>query len=90
MIVQYAMSSTMYWSMCTNKTVIYMDAGWEPWFPEVYELMARRCRVLHAWYDERNRTCFDEAELLGLLEMPPEQPHAGFMEKYLFPRESGA
>lgn len=83
--VQYAMSSTLYWSMCTNKTVIYLDAGWEPWFSDVYELMAKRCKILHCWYDERNRQCFDEEELLNILETPPEPPNTEFLEKYLFP-----
>lgn len=84
--IQYAMSSTLYWSMCTNKTVIYVDAGWEPWFPDVYELMAKRCRILHCWYDERNRQCFDKEELLNILATPPEPPNTEFLERYLFPK----
>ena len=84
-IVQYAMSSTLYWSMCTNKTVIYVDAGWDRWFPDVYTLMEKRCRVLHAWYDELNRQCFNKDELFNLLEKTPEVPNTEFIEKYLFP-----
>ena len=83
--VQYGMSSTLFYSMCTNKTVIYVDAGWEPWFPDVKELMAKRCNILHCWYDERNRQCFDESELKEILEQKPEQPDTKFLEKYLFP-----
>ncbi|OGV51850.1 MAG: hypothetical protein A2X49_03520 [Lentisphaerae bacterium GWF2_52_8] len=82
--VQYAMSSTLFWSMTSNKPVIYVDAGWEPWYPEVYESMAKRCRVLHCWYDERNRQCFDESELQRVLEKTPGRPDTEFMEKYLF------
>lgn len=85
-IIQYAMSSTLYWSMCTNKTIIYVDAGWEPWFPDVYDLLEKRCRILHSWYDERNRPCFDEKELLTILETPPEFPNIEFLEKFLFPK----
>ena len=84
-MVQYGLSSTLFWSMCTNKTIIYIDAGWEQWFPDVYELMAKRCRILHCWYDERNRQCFDEDELLNILEIPPKIPNTEFLEKYLFP-----
>jgi hypothetical protein len=84
-IIQYAMSSTFYFSMCTNKTVIYADSGWEPWFPEVYQSMAKRCRILKCWYDDRNRQCFSEEELLELLETPPSKPDTDFLEKYLFP-----
>lgn len=85
-IVQYAMSSTMYWSMCTNKTVIYANAGWDPWFPEVYKSMEKRCRILNCSYDERNRAVFDGQELLDILSKKPEQPNTEFMERYLFPR----
>ena len=85
-IIQYAMSSTLYWSMCTNKTVIYVDSGWEPWFTEVYELMSRRCRILHCWYDENNRPCFNKDELLSILSQPSEPPDTAFLEKYLFPQ----
>ena len=79
------MSSTLYWSMCTNKTIIYVDAGWEPWFPDVYEMMAKRCKILHSWYDSRNRQCFDKEELLTILEERPQHPDIEFLEKYLFP-----
>ena len=84
-ITHYAMSSTLYYSMCTNKTIIYIDAGWESWFPDVYEPMGKRCRILNCWYDENNRQCFDDSQLLGILEQRPEQPDTEFLEKYLFP-----
>jgi hypothetical protein len=86
-IVQYGCSSTLYYAMCTNRPVIYVDAGWEPWFPDVYASMEKRCRILHCKYDERNRTVFDEKELLGILERKPESPDTEFMDKYLFPEK---
>ena len=72
--------------MCTNKTVIYANAGWDPWFPEVYKSMEKRCRILNCSYDERNRAVFDGQELLDILSKKPEQPNTEFMERYLFPR----
>ncbi len=84
-IVQYGCSSTLYYSMCTNKTVIYIDAGWEPWFPDVYEAMSKRCRIVHCTYDERNRAIFNQKEILEVLDKKPEFPDTEFMEKYLFP-----
>ena len=86
-IIQYAMSSTLFWSMCTNKTVIYADAGWEPWFNDVYKLMKKRCRILSCWYDELNRQCFHEQELLELLKKPDKNINTEFLEKYLFPAQ---
>ena len=41
-IIQYGGSSTFYWTICTNKTLIYVDAGWESWFPDVYELIEKK------------------------------------------------
>jgi hypothetical protein len=83
--VQYAMSSTLFWSMCSNRTVIYVDNGLEPWFPEVRKSMVKRCRILYCWFDERNRQCFDEKQLLDILSVPQEKPNTEFLEKYLFP-----
>ena len=84
-ICQFSLSSTLNWSIISNKTVIYVDAGLEPWYPDVYELLTRRCRILRCWYDERNRQCFDEDELLELLKIPPDVPNTEYLEKYLFP-----
>jgi hypothetical protein len=84
-MVQYAMSSTLFWSMCTNKTVIYVDSGWEPWFSDVYRKMIRRCRVLPCAYDEANRPVYSRETLLELLGRPPERPDASFIEAYLSP-----
>ena len=84
-ICHLSRSSTFNWLMSTNKTVIYVDAGWEPWFQDVYNLMAKRCRILHCWYDERNRQCFEKDELLEILKKRPEPPNTEFLEKYLFP-----
>lgn len=86
-IVQYGCSSTLYYAMCTNRPVIYVDAGWEPWFPDVYKSLEKRCSILHCKYDERNRTVFDEKELIAILERKPEHPDMEFMEKYLFPEK---
>jgi len=85
-MIQYAMSSTLYWSMCSSKTVLYVDSGWEPWFPDVYERMARRCRVLRCAYDEANRPVYDPSELAAHMERSPEPPDADFIEAYLTPR----
>jgi len=84
-MIQYAMSSTLYWAMCSNKTVLYVDSGWEPWFPDVYERMARRCRVLRCAYDDGNRPVYDPSELAGHLERRPEAPDAAFIGAYLTP-----
>lgn len=84
-VFQYGMSSTMHWSMCTNKHLIFVDSGWEPWFSDVYERMALRCRVLPCTYDERNRAVFRDEDLLAALEPFPGLPDTSYLEAYLFP-----
>jgi len=84
-IAQYGCSSTLNWSMCTNRKVIYVDAGWETWFPDVYALMSKRCGILHCTYDERNRAVFDEKELISLLEPENEAPSSEYVTSYLYP-----
>lgn len=85
-ILQYGWSSTLKYAVCTNKQVIYVDAGWEPWFPDVYNAMAKRCAVLRCRYDERNRCLFDQEELLSILASGPGPLDTGFMDHYLFPQ----
>jgi len=82
-IIQYAHSSTFNYSICSNKIVIYVDTGWEPWFPEVYSSMAKRCGVLHCKYDKLNRAFFDEKELFEILNRKPGLPEVEYFEKYL-------
>jgi len=82
-IIQYAHSSTFNYSICTNKTVIYVDSGWEPWFPDVYASMKKRCRILHCHYDNLNRPCFDENELFEILNMDCGQIDTEYFDKYL-------
>jgi hypothetical protein len=86
-LLQYGMSSTLHWSMCSNKTVIFADAGWEPWYPEVYAKMARRCRVLPCGYDEQGRATYRWEYLLGAVDAPPTPPDTAYLEDYLFPEE---
>ena len=86
-VLQYGMSSTLHWSMCSGKTVIFADAGWEPWYPDVYEKMARRCRVLPCAYDANNRATFRREDLLRTVAEPPRRPDTAYLKDYLFPEE---
>ncbi len=86
-VLQYGMSSTLHWSMCSDKTVIFADAGWEPWYPDVYEKMGRRCRVLPCAYDADNRATFRREDLLRVVSEPPHRPDTAYIEDYLFPEK---
>lgn len=82
---QYGLSSTFVPLVCTNKTLIYIDAGWEAWYSDVYELLQKRCSVLRCCYDDANRQQFDPQDLLDILSQKPREPNMDFFETYLEP-----
>jgi hypothetical protein len=81
----YTRSTTLGAALCTNKPIIYIDGGWEKWLPEMREPFARRCRIVQATFDDRNRLIFDEEKLLDALAQKPVEPNTEFIEKYMFP-----
>ncbi len=81
----HTLSTTSGQALCTNKPIIYINGGWEPWVPQVYELFARRCRIVSAHFDERNRLIVNEVELLNALARKPDEPDTEFIEKYMLP-----
>lgn len=52
--------------------------------PEIYELIAKRCHIVSARFDERNRLIINEEELLDALAGKPAEPNTEFIEKYMF------
>jgi len=73
-------------AVCSNRPIIYIQGPWENWFPEVYELIRKRCRIIVGEFDQRNRLLFDEQKVLDALAKPPEEPDREFAERYLFPQ----
>ena len=81
-------SSTWSPAVCTQKPIIYINNNWHDiWFPEVYELVKKRCRVVSGWFDERNRYIFNEKELLDVLSQKVEPPNTEFLEACMFPKK---
>ncbi len=78
-------STTMPYSLCTQKPVIYLRTGFEPWLEQPYELFSKRAQVVPCGVDERNRIEFDEQALLRALRERPEKPDEGFLRTYLIP-----
>lgn len=74
-------------ALCTNKPVIgfMMESERFKPFPEALGSLKKRCSMVKAKFDERNRIVFDEKELLGALAQKPAQPDTEFMKKYIFP-----
>lgn len=78
-------STTLGPALCSNKPIIYIDGGWEIWLPEMRELFSKRCTIVSAHFDERNRLIINEEELLNALVCKPAEPNTEFIEKYMFP-----
>ncbi len=81
----HSRSTTFGQALCTNKPIIYINGGWETWLPEIYELIAKRCCIVSAHFDERNRLIINEEELLDALARKPVEPDTEFIERYMLP-----
>jgi hypothetical protein len=56
--------STAFWTaLITDRPVIYLEATPPAMHPEISEIMERRCKILRASFDDRNRPQIDPAEL---------------------------
>jgi hypothetical protein len=73
-------------ALYTNKPVfcfIMDDECYKP-FPEVMELLHKRCNFIAAKFDEKNRITFETNELLDALNKKPAQPNMEFLQAYYF------
>ncbi len=76
-------TSTFGYALCTNKPVALVCPGPdEKFFEEPYALLKKRCRVIKAGFDERNRILFQEEDLRDFLTAKPGDPDGEFVEKY--------
>jgi hypothetical protein len=56
--------STTFWeAVCTDRPIVYLDAGLTEFIPQVRPLIENRCRCVMATFDERNRPVVDPEEL---------------------------
>jgi hypothetical protein len=52
--------STAFWAaLCTDRPIVYLEATPPPFHPAVKEALERRCRILPATFDDRNRPQID-------------------------------
>jgi hypothetical protein len=78
-------STTFGPALCTNKPIIYIDGGWEKMPEEIRTTFEKRCHVIKAHFDERNRLVFDEKQLTEVLTQKPKEPDLDFAKSYMFP-----
>lgn len=58
-------STTAFWkALCTDRPVVFIDMGMAPFAAPVAAMIARRCRVIPAKMDERNRPIVDAPSLV--------------------------
>ncbi len=81
----FTLTSTIGKALCTSKPIVYINGGWEPWVPQVYESFAASCRIVSSHFDDRNRLIINEDELLEALSRKSAEPNLDFVGKYMFP-----
>ncbi len=81
----HTITTTSGQALSTNKPIIYINGGWEKWVPEVFESFSKRCFIVSAQFDERNRLMINEKELICALGRKPSEPDTEFIERYMLP-----
>ena len=83
-VVQYSASTTFGYTLCTNRPLFMLDLEKEFWFPEHYELLARRCAMIPAWFEQDGRIMYDQDALAEGLASKPELPDYAYVKKFMF------
>jgi hypothetical protein len=71
-VFDWPQSTTFWKALCTDKPIVFIDLGLSGFAPGVDALIARRCRIVRARYDERNLPQVDWKELEDALLGGPE------------------
>jgi hypothetical protein len=78
-------SSTFGIALCTNRPIISIEIEGKKWNPRPYELIARRCRLVPAHIDSRNRVIYDESQLVKHIEEKVRPVNSEIIEQYMLP-----
>jgi len=74
-IFDFCETTTIWEALCTDRKVIYLDLGLQNFYRAVAPMMARRCHIVPAIYDEWNRPSFDPDELeMAIFDQRPIDP----------------
>ena len=64
-------NSTAFWeALCTDRPVVWIDLGTGNLSEETRNVVARRCRIVEAHFDDRNRPQIDDAILADAVACP--------------------
>ena len=76
-LFDYGQSTTFAEALCTDRPIIFIDMGNPIFNVQIKEMIARRCHVIAARFDVRNRPLVDAEELRDALCGGPEQVDPG-------------
>lgn len=85
LLFTHPLTSTFGYSLKTAKNIILIDLELEPWAPGARELLARRCAIVKAWYDDQNRVQVDWDQLRTAIGDCAALRDPGFANHYLWP-----
>lgn len=82
-IIYCTRTSTLLQMLYTNKPIIFIDGGWEHISEDMRSSFAKRCKIIKAHFDERNRLVFNKEHLIEALSQKPLEPDREFLNTYL-------
>jgi hypothetical protein len=62
-VFDYVQSTTFYEALCTDRPIVVVDMGNPLFSPKVRAMIERRCRIVKARFDDRNRPHVEPDEL---------------------------
>ena len=82
-IFQYGLSSTFIPLVCSKSKLIYVDCGWEKWNKNLMKVLNKRCDVVRANFDKKNRIRIKLDDLKKALIENNKSDSEIFFKKYL-------
>ena len=82
LIFDYPLTTTFGAALGSSKPIVLIDLGLLPWRPGVREMVARRCRIVPAWFDEENRVQVDWEDLRSAIGDCRDLQDASFYESF--------
>lgn len=85
LLFTYPLTTTFGFALCSEKPVILIDMEGEAWYQDIYRLIKKRCALVGAKFDERNRVSFKTEDLHAAMEEALEKQDYEYVFTYLFP-----
>jgi hypothetical protein len=80
----YPLTSTFGIGLCSEKPIILIDMEGEAWYQDIFRLLRKRCAIVSAKFDERNRVSFEPKDLLAAIDEAVETRDYEYVFTYLF------